>query len=112
MQRRELFERHGSRLEQPAKIHRKIGDRRLSEYPGPGVVHVLQQPLHVRSDVGGRRRQRFEEWRKVGVGRNVAPVDNGCCAPEQRRLGRIAANAGERGKLLERRQERYGSRPA
>jgi len=42
----------------------------------------------------------------------VTPFDDDCCAPEQRRLGRIAANAGERGKLLERRQERYGSRPA
>ena len=54
VQRRQLLDRDGPRLEQPPKIGGKIGDRRLEEYPSAGLEHVSEPRDHPGVDAGGR----------------------------------------------------------
>ena len=71
MERRELFDIHGSRFEQPPQVHRKIGERRFHEDPGGGIREVLKQLEHL-----GVRRigQPADSLYPLAVGRAVLAV--------------------------------------
>jgi len=64
--RRELRDRHGARLEEPAQVGGQIGDGRLEQDPCAGLVHVLQPLPQLRSTV--ERQGRIDERAEVDVG--------------------------------------------
>ncbi len=65
MERGELLDRDGARLEQPAQIGGQVGDRRLDQHPAAGLVHLAEPLEHLGVGAGGRI---LEERPEVGVG--------------------------------------------
>ncbi len=64
--RRELRDRDRARLEQPAQIGGQIGDGRLEQDPGAGLVHVLETLPQLR--VAVERHGGIDERAEVDVG--------------------------------------------
>jgi hypothetical protein len=98
MQRGQLVDRDGARFEQPSQVGRQIGHGRL-ESTRPRVGHVAKPG---QQDRVGLRRRIGEQRGKVGVGLDVARPDERCGFGKQRRIRRVAADGGNRSKLVER----------
>ncbi len=109
MQRRQLLDRDGPRLEQPPKIGGKIGDRGLEEHPSAGLEHVSEPRDHTGLDAGGRI---LDERPQVRVRFNVSQPDKGRGVREQRHLRAVAANRRKRCEPIERAAEGSGRGPA
>ena len=109
MDRGELVDRDGARLEQPPQIGRQVGERRLDEHPAARLVH-LAQPLEDRRGRCRRAdRRAADRGRRRSRSRRARTSARG--AREHRLFDAIAADRRQRRELVERAMKgRGGSR--